>query len=49
MPEDFCSREVTDGSLWTGEIFGLFIIEGAHNSKPVNQPFKVIDGGLKFE
>jgi len=25
MPEDTCSREVVGGSLWTGEVFGLFI------------------------
>jgi hypothetical protein len=25
MPEDTCIREVVGGSLWTGEVFGLFI------------------------
>jgi hypothetical protein len=25
MPEDSCNREVVGGSLWTGEVFGLFI------------------------
>jgi hypothetical protein len=25
MPEDTHSREVVGGSLWTGEVFGLFI------------------------
>jgi hypothetical protein len=25
MPEDTYSREAVGGSLWTGEVFGLFI------------------------
>jgi hypothetical protein len=28
MPEDTHSREVVGGSLWTGEVFGLFIFKG---------------------
>ncbi len=44
MPEDPCSCEVAGGSLWTGEVFGLFVlrkevIHGSH-CKRKNQKFR---------